>query len=690
MTTPNSHSNIGQFRTLLLITTILWPAAVTHAQAVPDSRAAPLEQGVNPSIRPGDDFFAYANGAWLKVTAIPAGKERWGERDEIVENTRQQLEQLLAEAAEAPPRSPARMVADFRAALLDRGAIDAKGFAPLRPAFDSIARVKDKTTLAQLLGRGMRADVDPLNWGVYQSSHLFGLSVEPSIHGEKRYVAFLLQGGLGLPDREQYLSVEPHAQALRLAYQAYVARTLALAGFDHGAERAAGVMGLETALARSEATRAATANDHNADHVWSRADFAARAPGMDWQGFFAAAGLANVDTVVAWQPAAVQGIAALVASQPLAAWQDYLRFHAIADNVDALPRPFAEAALAFRGAITATADSTAPAQRALAATELAMSDLIGQMYAERYFPADQKRRVQGIVNNVAAAFAKRVQTATWMSPATKAMALAKLKMLYVGIGYPERWQDYADLQINRHDAFGNAQRLTRRNYRHAAARIGQPIDVTDWWIAPQTVGGILIFQQNAYEFPAALLQAPKYDRRASDAASYGAIGAIIGHDISHYVDMLGAEYDTTGAMRHWWPVADSTRFVALATPLARQFSGYHPFPNASVDGELTRSENIADLAGLSAAFDAYRATLGNHTSDTAYVRQQDREFFLGFAQSWRARMSENALRLQLANDHAPEMYRVATVRNLDAWYDAFDVRPGDQLYLAPSARVRIW
>ncbi len=676
----------------LLATVLSWGlASLARAQA-PDHRTpSGLERGVDPSVKPGDNFFAYANGSWLRATEIPAGMERWGARSEIDQVTRQRVGKLLDDASAAPIGSTARKVADFRAAYLNEAAIETNGTAPLRSLLDSIDRVSDKAALTRLLGRGMPADVDPLNWGVYRSSHLLGLSVEPSIHGEKTYVAFLLQGGLGLPDREHYVSIEPRMLALRVKYQAYIARLLSLAGFDRADQRAEAVMTLETTIAQSHAPREVSADDHNADHLWTRADFARQAPGMDWSAFFAAAGLGNQETFVAWQPTALVGVAALVGSQPLEAWKDYLRVRAIDTHADVLPRAFAEQALALHG----TAESGPPqqrsrAQRALEATQLAMSDALGRMYADRYFPAEQKARVQAIVANVAAAFIRRVEAARWMSPRTKTLALAKLKTLYVGIGYPEQWQDYSGLAVDPMDAVGNRRRVADRDYRHAVARLGQSVDRTEWWIAPQTAGAILVFQQNAYLFSAALLQAPKFDPAAPDAANYGAIGAIIGHDISHFVDVLGAEYDGDGGMRHWWTPEDMSGFQALAEPLAIQFSAYHPFPDVAINGKLTQTENIADLAGLAAAFDAYRLTLSRRATDKKYVRERDREFFIGFAQSWRTRIGDAAMRMQLANDHAPEMYRVATVRNLDAWYDAFDVRPGERLYVEPKARVRIW
>lgn len=641
--------------------------------------------------KPGDDFFAYANAAWLQGTEIPPGRARWGARDEIEALTRRRLAQLLDDARSAPPGSFARKAADFRAAWLNEAAIEARGLAALRPQLDSIDAIADKDALIRALGRGMRADVDPLNWGIYQSSSLLGLSVEPSIHGETTYVAFLLQGGLGLPDREQYLSAEPRFQAIRAAYREYIASLLSFGGFDRGDQRGDAVLALETAIARTQAPRERSAVDHNADNVWTRAEFARQAPGIDWSAFFSAAGLGREESLVAWQPTAITGVAALIASQPLDVWKDYLRFHVVADYAEVLPRGVAEDAAMLRAAVL-PGQSPRPlrADRALDVTRSAMSDAVGRMYAARYFPADQKARVWRIVSDVTAAFIKRVAAATWMSPATRDQALAKLRSLYVGIGYPERWQDYSDLVVDPEDAVGNLRRVADRNYRRALARLGQPVDRKEWWIAPHQVGAILVFQQNAYDFAAALLQAPKFDAAASDAASYGAIGAIIGHDVSHFVDVLGAEYGMDGAMRRWWTAEDASRFQVLAEPLANQFSGYHPFPDAAIDGKLTLTENIADLAGLVSAFDAYRLTLGAKAKDRDYVRQQDRAFFIGFAQGWRTKMSDAALRAQLTNDHAPEMYRIATVRNLDAWYDAFDVRPGQRLYLAPEARVRIW
>lgn len=642
------------------------------------------------SVTPGDDFFAYANGAWLEATAIPAGREQWGARDELKEQARLRMAALLDGAGSAPAGSAARKVADFRAAYLNEAAIETKGLQSLQPLLDGIGKVKDKTELARLLGQGMRADADPMGFGIYESATVLGLAVQQSIHGEKNNVAFLVQGGLGLPDREDYLSADPTKEALRARYREYLRKMLALAGFDRADERAGVVLALETAIAQSHGTREASANDRNADHVWTRAGFEQRAPGMDWTAFFEGAGLAKEKELAVWQETAASGLAALLAAQPLEAWKDYLRFHALHDFADVLPRAFADEALAFRTA-TSGAPQPSRAERALTATQSAMRDALGKMYVERHFPAAQKARLERISDNVRAALMKRVEAATWMAPATKASALEKLKTLYVGLGYPDQFEEYSSLTIDPKDPLGNLLGVSDRAKRNALSLLGQPVNLKYWAMAPQTVGALLVFQQNSYVMSAALLEAPKYDHASSDAAAYGSVGALIGHDLTHYIDTLGADYDTGHRMRHWWTAEDMQRFQALTQPLVEQFAAYQPLPGLAVDGKLTLTENVADLGGLAAAFDAYRKTLGNRVADAAFVRQQDREFFIAYAQTQRRKAGESALRKQLAGDnHAPEDYRAATVRNLDAWYDAFDVRPGQRLYLEPAARVRVW
>ena len=486
--------------------------------------------------------------------------------------------------------------------------------------------------------------------------------------------------------RDQYLDDTAEARSRRLSYRDYIARLLELAGFDRAPTRADAVLALETEIARSHATEQESGKESNADHHWAQADFPQQAPGLDWAEFFSAAGLAKQQDIVVWQPGTIKGAAALVAAQPLAVWQDYLRFHLIDGFADVLPRAFADVAAAFRG----TAQDQR-AQRAIDETSKALPDAVGRLYVERYFPATTKAKLQEIAGQVSEALGQRVQAVTWLSPTGKAKARAKLKTLYLGVGYPKQWPDDSRLLIEPTDAAGNRQRVWAWNYRNALAKLDQPVDLHEWAQAAQAPLALLNFLQNSCVFSAALLQAPKFTPAASDAANYGAVGAIFGHEMSHFIDTLGADYDEQGATNHWWTKEERAQFDAAGQPLIEQFSGYRAFSDLAINGQLTLGENVADLGGLSAAFDAYRRTLGRRAGDKQYLREQDRQFFIGYAQAWRSKLSESALREQAkSNDHAPDRFRISTVRNIDAWYDAFDVQPGQALFLEPKARVRIW
>jgi len=655
------------------------PAAIAAALAP--------EAGVSATITPGDDFFAYANGEWLDTTTVPQGRPRWGARDEINGMTRQQVAEVVAEAPTRRADDSERKVADFYSAYLDEAAIETRGIAPLAALLKSVDQVRNKAALAKWLGGDLTADVDPLNFGVYSSKHnLIGLAVDYGIHGETKNFAYLLQGGLGLPARESYLDEAEPVRELRNRYLQYVARMLALVGVERARERAAAVLALETAIARIHAPDEASAKEQIADHHWARAAFAARAPGMDWNAFFAAAGLAKQDDFVAWQPEALVGTAALIASQPLPVWQDYLRFHLVDRYAEVLPLRFAAAERGFRGT-----DALPRSQRALDATNRLMPLTVGRLYVEKHFSFEAKANVQAILANVLDAFRRRVENAQWMTPAGKVLAQAKLNTLYFGVGYPDKWPEDSALAIDGRDAFGNLRRIAAWNYRTALARLDRPVDRHEWSISPQSAMGSLNFLRNSYNFSAALLQPPKFYPSGSDAANYGAIGAILGHEISHFVDTLGADYDARGALTRWWTEVDAEQYDAACRVLEIQFSTYRPFPDLALNGRLTLVENVADLAGLEAAFDAYRRVLGSRASNREYLREQDRQFFIGFARAWRVKFTADGLRAQsTGNDHAPEIFRVATVRNLDAWYDAFDVQPGQRLYLPPGIRARTW
>ena len=642
-----------------------------------------------PAVQPGDDFFQYVNGEWLATHEIPADKASWGPGSVVGDETNERIVKLIEAAAADPHASAeARQVADFHAAYMDEAGIEARGTTPLQPALARIAGLHDKAALTRALGGTLRADVDALNSTQFFTDNLFGLWVTQNMNDPAHYVPYLLQGGLGMPDRAYYVDTSPRMAKLREAYQAHVAATLKLAGFDVPEARAARVMALEMKLAASHGTREDSEDVGKANNAWTLRDFKAKAPGMDWVAFFKAAGLGDQKRFIVWQPGGIRGASALVASEDLATWQDWLRFHLVDHFSDALPKAFVDEHFAFHGTtLSGTPQLSLRWKRALAAGNLALEEPIGHLYVGTYFPAASKQRVVEMVGNIVAAFHQRIAQLDWMAPATRAEAQAKLTTLYVGIGYPDKWRSWSGLKVAPDDAFGNVVRGEQFHYAQQLAKLHQPVDRTEWSMSAQVINAVNMPMQNALNFPAAILQPPFFDPQSSDAANYGDIGAVIGHEISHSFDDEGAQFDSKGRLRNWWTPADLAHFHAATAALAAQYSAYRPFPDLAINGQQTLSENLADLAGLVAAHDAWLASLRGQ----APTAQAEREFFTAFGRSWCRKAREATERKQIIGDgHAPSKYRAFTVRNVDAWYGAFDVQPGQGMYLAPEARVRVW
>jgi putative endopeptidase len=651
------------------------------------------EKGMAPQAVPGDAFYTYANGTWLAKTEIPADKSRWGTGSELTEKNNRRMLELVATAVAKPTTDAERMVADYYTAYMDDASIEAKGIKPLAPTLATIAALADKTALARYLGTTLRADVDALNSTDLYTENVFGLWVVQGLEDGAHYTPYLMQGGLGMPDRAYYLTASPKMDETRAKYLAHVERVFALGGFSEPAERAKRVVALEHKIAESHVSRADSEDVLKANNPWRGADFGTKAPGMDWAEFFRGAGLKPGETFIVWQPSAFVGESALVASAPLADWKDYLAFHALNQYSGLLPKAFVDERFAFYGTVLAGTPQPEPRnKRALASADANIGDLVGQVYVAKYFPPQSKAKVQEMVTNLIAAFDQRIERLDWMAPATKEQARAKLKTLYVGIGYPDRWKDYRGLKLDRGDALGNVLRAEAFTYRKAVAKIGGPVDRTEWCMVPQVVNAVNMPLQNALDFPAGILQPPYFDPSAPDAANYGSIGAIIGHEISHSFDDQGAQFDAQGRLRDWWTPDDLAHFKKSSTALAEQYSTYRPFPDLAVNGQQTLSENIADLAGLTAAYDAYHAASGPRgPAATGSRYTPDQLFFISFAQSWRNKTREPALRQQILTDgHAPAEYRALTVRNIDAWYRAFEVKSGEKLYLDPGERVRVW
>jgi predicted metalloendopeptidase len=688
---PHSKARARTVLSLLMIGTL---AACNDKAPVKESGAAGIDLGgIDRSVAPGADFFRYANGTWLKTTEIPADRSTYGNGAALNELTTKRVAELIRNAGAGNPVSAdARKVADYFASFMDEAAIEAKGLTPLKDTLDRIATIEDRRALSRVLGSQLRTDVDALNATDIDTDQIFGLWIAQDLEDPSRYIPFLLQGGLDLPDRSYYLDNTPRMEEIRGKLLTHIANVLRLAGVKDAETRAKGVFELERRIAEAHATRADSDDIQKANNHWARKRFDTDAPGLDWNAYFQAAGLADNPDFVVWQPGAVEGISALVGNQPIQTWKDYLLFHAIEHSAAVLTDAIVKEHFAFHGMVLAGIPQQRERwKRAVAATNAALGEAVGKLYVERYFPASAKARIATMVDNIRAAFARRIDALEWMTPPTKERAKAKLAVLEVGVGYPDQWIDYRDLEVIVGDAFGNAERAELFDYRRNLQKLGKPVNRKEWVMTPQTVNAVNLPVMNAMNFPAAILQSPFFDAARPIAMDYGSIGAIIGHEISHSFDDLGAQFDDTGKLRNWWTPADLAQFQRSGQQLARQYDQYKPFPDLSINGSQTLSENIADVAGLSAAFDAYHMSLGGKPAAVVAGLSGDQQFFLSFAQSWRSKAREPALRQQVIVDaHAPGPYRALTVRNLDGWYAAFDVKPGQALYLAPQERVRMW
>jgi predicted metalloendopeptidase len=669
---------------------IAFPTSVALAET-----RGPDLAGMDLKIAPGDDFFAYANGSWIKNTEIPADRSSFGNSAILSDLTTQRVNDLLkAAAADKPARAgtEAQQISNYYSSFMDEAAVDAKGAKPMAGALKRIDEIFSRGELAATLGESLRADVDILNSTNLYTPHLFGLWVAQDLNDPSKYSPFLLQGGLGMPDREYYLSNSQAMVAIQDKYRAHIAAVLALAGIEHPAPRAAKIFELERRMAEVHWTRAASEQIAAGNNHWNRAQFDAQAPDLDWRAFFAAAGLAAQNDFIVWQPSAIIGLARLTATESLDTWKDYLKFHAIEDASPYLSKAFVEESFAFNGHVLYGIPELRPRwKRAVAVCDAALGDAVGKLYVQKYFSPAEKKRAEAMVRNILAAFDARIGELDWMAPQTKAVAKDKLKALKIGVGYPDHWRSYHGLKVVRGDAFGNWARAEQFEYKRNLAKLGQGVDRSEWVMNVQLVNAVNLPAMNAINFPAATLQPPYFDPDQPLSMDYGAIGATIGHEISHSFDDQGALFDAQGRLRNWWQPNDFAHFRASSARLAAQFDAYKPFPDLSLNGTQTLGENIADVAGLNAAYDAYRLA----TKDAPPVKLSgfgnEQLFFLSYAQSWREKLRDAALRDAVITDgHAPAQYRTYSVRNLDAWYDAFQVKPGQTLYLPPNERVRIW
>jgi putative endopeptidase len=634
--------------------------------------------GMDRSRAPGDDFDLFVSGNWRATTQIPADRAAFGQFQVLQDLSQERTRGILEEAA----RAPGSQIGDFYASFMDEAAANAKGATPVQPWIAEIKAAKDKPALAAQMAKLQRIGV----------GGLFSVRVGQDDKAPDQYVAGVNQSGLGLPDRDYYLKADPKLDQVRTAYQAYLAQMLTLAGEPNAAARAAAVVAFEKELATAHWTRIESRDSDKTYNKTARADLVKAAPGFGWDAYLGGLGVGTQPAFVVAQPSAVTGEAKAFGAAPVAVLQDYMILRTLRAYAPFLSQPFDRANFAFNGTVlSGTPEQQARWKRGVTVTGGALGEAIGQIYVQRYFPPEAKAAADQLVRNVIAAMGERIDQLSWMAPETKAKARAKLASFTPKIGYPTRWRDYRALVVKRDDLVGNVARANAFEYDRQLRHLGQPIDRTEWFMTPMTINAYANPTMNEIVFPAAILQPPFFDAKADPAVNYGGIGAVIGHEISHHFDDQGRKYDATGKLTDWWTPADVQRFKVFTDALVRQYDAYEPLPGQHVQGGLTLGENIADLAGLTVAFDAYHKSLGGRTAPVLDGFTGDQRFFLGWAQVWRTKYREPALRSQLLSDpHSPGPQRVAMVRNLDGWYRAFGAKAGQGYYLAPDARVRIW
>ncbi|MCK8457177.1 M13 family metallopeptidase [Sphingomonas faeni] len=634
--------------------------------------------GRDTSVTPGTDFFDYANGGWVKTTPIPADRSSYGMFHVLQDLSLERTRTILDGAA----KTPGDKVGEFYTSFMDEAAVNAKGAGPVKPMLAALKATKDKTALVTEIAKLQRQGV----------GGLVGVGVQQDDKDPTTYVVGLGQSGIGLPDRDYYLKDDAKLATIRTAYQAYLARMLTLAGEPNAAARAAAVFNMEKGLATAHWTRIESRDADKTYNKWTAADFAAKAPGFPWTQYMTAMGVTGRPFYLVAQPSALTGEAKVFADTPINVLQDYAMLKVLRAYAPYLSSDFDKTNFAFYGTtLSGTPEQQVRWKRGVSTVSGAMGEAIGQQYVAKYFPPASKAAADDLVKNVIAAMGERLKNLEWMAPETKTKALAKLAAFTPKIGYPDKWRDYSALQIQRGDLVGNVARANAFEYDRDLKKLGQPIDRAEWFMTPMTINAYANPTMNEVVFPAAILQPPFFDPKADPAVNYGGIGAVIGHEISHHFDDQGRKYDLNGKLTDWWTPQDVARFKVFTDALVKQYDAYEPLPGQHIQGGLTLGENIADLAGLTVAYDAYHKSLGGKPAPIIDGTTGDQRFYYGWAGVWRTKFRDAALQQALLSDpHSPGHQRVLTVRNLDPWYAAFGAKPGEKSYLAPANRVRIW
>lgn len=664
-------------------------ASAGAAAVEPTSQASGIDlEYVDGTVRPQDDFFRYFNGKWLATTEIPADRSSSGSFLKVYEETQSQLRTIVEAAAQdahAIPGSDAQKIGDFYTSFMDDKALDRLGLKPLAGELAGIAALKDKRQIPALIAHLNQLRVNTA----------YRLAIHQDARDSTKYIVDLEQSGLGMPDRDYYLKRgDAKLSATRAKYQTHIGNMLKLAGDPHAAADARQVLALETGLAKVQWTKVENRDPVKTYNKVELTRLDGLAPGYPWKAYLDAAGVSGkADYVIVSQPSYFSGFNRVLEKMPLSAWKAYLEFHLLSSYAPFLSKPFVDESFSFNGAVLRGIPQNLPRwKRGVVMLDGLIGEIVGKLYVARYFPPEQKARMEALVQNLLAAYRQSIGELDWMSPQTKREALQKLAKFTPKIGYPNKWRDYSALQIVRDDLVGDVMRARIYEYQYQLAKLGKPIDREEWGMTPQTVNAYYNPELNEIVFPAAILQPPFFDPSAEEASNYGAIGAVIGHEISHGFDDQGSQYDGDGNLRDWWTKEDHKNFAAKTRMLVEQYNAFSPVPGYHVNGELTLGENIADNSGLAIAYKAYHLSLGGKEAPVIDGLTGDQRLYMGFAQVWRSKTREAQAIAWLKSDpHSPARFRTdGTLANQPAFYRAFGVKEGDRMYLPPERRVIIW
>lgn len=707
MSFSTQFSRSSRFLSVVTATLVVWGCSPDTEAPAPQGAAVPaasvatqsLESGISEtqvigidlegmdnSVLPNDDFFSYANGGWVEDTAIPADRTRYGNFNILRDDSQVALRGIIESAASTEGKIPgtdAQKVGDFYASFMDTALINDLGAQPIESQLEAISRIQNKSDVTKTFAEFGRQ-------GLQRPLSFF---VNNDLKQTDQYAIYLNQSGLGLPDRDDYFAEDERGQKIRTSYAAYVETLFQLAGFEDAAQRAETILSIESALASHHWTRVQNRDRNKTYNRLSAKELHKRLGGFDWSAFAEGLGLEDAEHIIVRQPSYLEGLATVFAQVDVDEWQDYLRYKLISGYASYLSQPFVDAEFEFyRRALRGAKEPQPRWKRAVNNIDNMIGELVGKVYVAEYFPPAAKARMDELVNNLRAAMRESILDARWMDEATQAEALTKLEKFTAKIGYPDQWIDYAKLEITATDLVGNVRRAQEFEFERNRAKLGGPIQRHEWFMTPQTVNAYYNPAMNEIVFPAAIMQPPFFDLNADDAANYGAIGTVIGHELGHGFDDQGRKTDGDGELRDWWTEASASEYKERADRLVEQYSAYEPLKGLSLNGELTLGENIGDLGGVSIAYRAYQKSLQGKKSPVMGGLTGEQRFFIAFAQAFRGKYREDELARRIKTDpHSPVRYRVnGVVPNVDAFYEAFGVTSSQAMYRAPEERITIW